>query len=84
MALELGPEYSSYEVDTSSFCKRDWDIIEAALTERIAVMEVVIDATLLGMSESQKAILEKEIEDMKTILNVIGSDSEVEEESEDD
>ena len=83
MALELGPEYNGYEVDTSSFCKRDWDIIETALSERIAVMEVAIASTFLGMPESQKAILEKEIEDMKTILNVIGGDSEVEEESED-
>lgn len=83
MALELGPEYNDYEVDTSNFCKRDWDLIKVALEGRIAAMEeaLVISGVV---SEADKATWEKDIEDMKTIINVIESGSEVEEDLEGD
>lgn len=83
MALELGPEYNDYEVDTSNFCKRDWDLIKVALESRVIALEeaLVISGVV---SEADKATWKKDIGDMKTIVNVINSGSEVEEDSEDD
>lgn len=83
MALELGPEYNDYEVDTSNFCKRDWDLIKVALESRVIALEeaLVISGVV---SEADKATWEKDIEVMKTIVNVINSGSETEEGLEDD
>ena len=83
MALELGPECNGYEVDTSNFCKRDWDLIKVALEGRIAAMEEALVLSRV-VSETDKVTWKKDIEDMKTIVNVIKSGSEVEDDSEDD
>lgn len=78
MALELGPEYNDYEVDTSNFCKRDWGLIKVALESRVTALEeaLVISGVVSG---ADKATWEKDIEDMKTIIDVIESGSETEE-----